>query len=126
MSILAVDFGTKRIGLAISQGFLAQPLTVLPNNQKTFSNLKKICQKFEVEKIIVGLPEGRLVEKILDFAQKCQELLKVEIEFESEVLTTKKAGKFLIESGAPAKKRRQIIDAATAAVILQDYLEKTK
>ena len=123
MSILAIDFGTKKIGLAVSYGMLAEPLEVLPNNSRLFVTLKKICQKFEVEKIVIGQPEGKLLGKVARFAKNCQKLLKAKIEFETEVGTTKKASKLLIASGASAKKRKRIIDAASAAVILQDYLD---
>lgn len=123
MSILAIDFGLKKLGLAISQGFLAAPFAVLPNNKNLFSNLEKICAKNQIEKIIIGLPEGKLRERIFQFGKNCQKKLGIEVVFEDEVFTTKKAQKFLIEAGKTAKLRKKIVDAAAASVILQQYLD---
>lgn len=124
MSILAIDFGTKRIGLAVSSGVVAEPLKVLPNNNKIFQNLKDICEKLEVDKIVIGLPEGTSEAKVVRFAKILEKLLKVKIEFEPEMETTKKATQLLIAGGVHQKKRKKIIDKATAAVILQDYLNR--
>lgn len=126
MSILAIDFGTKRIGLAISEGFLAQPLQVLSNDKNFFSKLKRICAKNNVEKVIVGLPEGTLVDKILRFAKDLQEELKIKVELESEILTTETAKKLLIEAKRGQKFRKESLDAAAATVILQQYLDSQK
>lgn len=126
MSILAIDFGTKRIGLAISEGFLAQPLQVLSNDKKFFSKLKRICAKNNVEKVIVGLPEGTLVDKILRFAKDLQEESKIKVELESEILTTETAKKLLIEAKRGQKFRKESLDAAAATVILQQYLDSQK
>lgn len=126
MSILAIDFGTKRIGLAISEGFLAQPLQVLSNDKKIFSKLKRICAKNNVEKVIVGIPEGTLVDKILRFAKDLQKELKIKVELESEILTTETAKKLLIEAKRGQKFRKESLDAAAATVILQQYLDSQK
>ena len=126
MSILAIDFGTKRIGLAISAGFLAQPFGVLQNDECFFSKLKRICSKNNVEKIIVGIPEGGLVDKILSFAKTLEKELKIKVELESEILTTETARKLLIEAKRGQKFRKKIIDAAAACLILQQYLDTGK
>lgn len=126
MAILAIDFGLKRLGLAVSEGFLAKPLTVLPNNQKIFETLAEICEKLGIKLIIIGIPEGKLVKKILNFSQTLKQKLGVEVEFEDEILTTAKAKGLLIQAQSSKKKRRESLDKAAAAVILQQYLDRTR
>lgn len=126
MSILAIDFGTKRIGLAISEGFLAQPFGVLQNDKSFFPELKRICSKNNVEKIVVGLPEGQLVGKILRFAKTLGKELRVQVELESEILTTETAKRMLIEAKKSQKFRKKSLDAAAACLILQHHLDSKK
>ena len=126
MSILGLDFGVKRLGLAISSGFLAQPLHVLPNNSKVFTNLKNICLSNKTEKIVIGIPEGKLRERVKEFAKSCQQQLGLDVEFEDEILTTVKAQSLLIQSRSTRAKRKRIVDAAAAAVILQQYLDRNQ
>lgn len=124
MKYLGVDFGTKRVGLAISEGNLATPWRVI--KVRGLSDLvEKIPQIVRVEnfeKIVVGLPEGSTGEK----AQKFIRLLLekgLDVTSADETLTSKKALKVMIEAGYGRQKRKSD-DAIAAALILQNYLDE--
>lgn len=116
MKYLGVDFGLKRIGLAISEGELASPWQVV-DTQK----FSEIIKKISFEKIIVGLPEGKMGKNVMRFvnALKKQGFM---VETADETLSSKKAIEAMIGQKAGQKKRRSN-DATAAAIILQDYIE---
>lgn len=119
MTILGIDYGRKKIGLAISEGSIAQPLKVL--RVKSFTQAvektKKIQKELSVEKIIVGVSEGEMGEESHKFAKKIGA-----ITFD-ETLTTHDAQELSIKSGMKRKKRRKMEDAFAAAIMLQSYLD---
>lgn len=127
MRYLGIDYGKKRMGLALSdeEGNIAFPRTQLTtyNIQLTTKIISDIIKKEGIEKIIVGLPvtfggkESAQTAEARAFGEKMREALKVPIEFENEMLTTKMALK-----GGVAKSK---VDAASAAILLQSYLDKT-
>lgn len=122
MKILGIDYGSKRIGLAVSdeKGILARPLLTLKNSQLVISQIKEICQKEDVEKVIVGLPirlkggESLQTKEVKDFAKKLGQLLDLLIIFESEIFTTKIAKEV----------SRKKVDQRAAQIILQSFLDK--
>jgi putative Holliday junction resolvase len=124
MVYLGIDYGRAKVGLAISEGFLAQPLVVLPNGKKLLGKISSLVQQQRVKKIIIGLPEGNLKEEIKIFGQKLKKLASLPIEFEPESLTTQEAVVKMIEAGKGKKARREKKDAFAAALILQSYLDK--
>jgi len=134
MRILAIDYGDVRIGLALSDplGITAQPLLTIENNKNVFEEIKKIVQKYSVEKIIAGLPinmngsYGSSSEKVFSFIEQLKNFVNIDIEFIDERLTTEQAEKTLIESDISRKKRKKNIDKITAAIILQTYLERKR
>ena len=134
MSILSIDVGEKRIGLAGTDelGITVQPLEVL-NANKPYQRILEICDNRKVTKIIIGMPynaegnEGFAAKKVNDFKNKLSKLLKTEnmnivIEFWDEGFTTKNASKWLQEAGVKGKKSRAVIDKLAAAALLEDYL----
>lgn len=133
--ILAIDYGEKRIGLAISDllGFTVQPLPYLENKNQDFfiSALQKIVQEKSVEQIVLGLPvslDGTLGKKALEIqalAQPIQEACRVPVAFQDERFTTRDAEDFLIEElNMSRKKRREIKDALAACLLLEQFLKK--
>ncbi len=124
MKYLGVDFGMKRVGLAISEGELSSPLKII-----TVSSLldatNKIIQEVKaqgVDKIIVGMPEGetgKAAKKLINALKR----EKLEVEEFDETLSTQNTQKLLIEMGLSRKGRGQT-DAQAAAEILQNYLDK--
>lgn len=123
MKYLGVDFGLRRIGLATSEGTLASPWQIL--EVKGFSDavekVSKIIQEGGFEKIVVGLPEGKMGENVAGFVAALKKK-GVEVETFEETLSSKKALEVMLEQGV-AKEKRRHEDAYSAAEILQGYLD---
>lgn len=123
MSILAIDYGTKRIGLAIStyEEFVKPIGVVSPKNfDKTLGDLLK---SEKIEKIVVGLPDGKLKNTVIGFARKLIKNYKIEVLFSDETLSSQRARENLIISGLNRKKRRNNLDAYAACFILEEFLK---
>lgn len=138
MRILCLDFGEKRIGVAVSDptGMLACPLNTIDRRDIMFDAqvIAKCCAEFSVDLILIGLPldsegeEGIAASKVREFAKLLKAKLKeldvnVEFEFWDESHSTIDSNKRMIDAGLGRKKRRRIIDRVAAASILQDYLD---
>ncbi|MDD5415549.1 MAG: Holliday junction resolvase RuvX [Candidatus Daviesbacteria bacterium] len=123
MKYLGIDFGMKRIGLAISEGELASPWQILEVKgfSETIEKISQIIENGQFQKIIVGLPEGKMGQNVRGFV-KALNKMGIEIETMDETLSSKKALQAMIEQGIGVKKRRNE-DAFSAAEILQDYLD---
>ncbi len=123
MRYLGIDFGLTRIGLAISEGELASPWQIL--QVKGFSEaVKKVIKVIkggEFDKIVVGLPEGKMGQNVMGFVKALRKQ-GFEVETFEETLSSKKALEVMIEQGLKRKKRRHE-DAYSAAGILQNYLD---
>ncbi len=129
MNILGIDFGLKKIGLALadSQSKLAIPwgtMEVKSNLDEVVRKIKDLCHREKVGKIIVGLPESGLVEKIKRFGDNLAQATNLPVFYEDESLTSKEALAKMIESGIKKKARRKKEDQIAAALILQNYLER--
>jgi len=134
--IMGIDFGSKRIGISISDPTLtiAQGLLVLENNPEFFDKVKDICFKYDVKLIVVGLPislSGRYSSKtneVLKFVDKLKSKLKIDIVKWDERFTTKIAQRAKIEMNLKKKKRKEKIfdDIISATLILQSYLDFLK
>lgn len=134
MRILGVDYGTVRIGLAISDpsGFLAQGLSVLrrKNDEQAVADIVQIIREHEVEEVVVGLPKhmnGSLGEKAQicqAFADMIEKASGLPVAMYDERLTTVAAEKMLIEADVMRKRRKQVIDAVAATLLLQGYLDR--
>jgi len=131
---LGLDVGTKRIGSAISDplAITAQPLKVisrLPEN-KAIEEIKKICNEYNVETIVAGLPKnmdgtlGFQAEDVMIFVEKITKNTGINVKLEDERLTSKAAERFLIEQNKKPSKNRGLIDITSAILILQQYLDK--
>lgn len=135
MRILGIDYGDKRIGIAMSDplGFTAQAVAVVgkgPTFDEDIKELKKIIKKFEgIDEIVVGLPKtmsGEVkvqAEKVLAFVDALKKTFKIPITTWDERLTTVMAERTLREAGLSAKKQRGIVDKTAATYILQSYLD---
>ena len=124
--ILGIDFGLKRIGLAVADENLAQPLAVVANSPGIIGQILEICRQNKVEKIVIGLPEGRLVKKIKGFSQKLQVATGLPVEFQDETLTSEDALDMMIEIGKKRKTRGEKRDAFAAAIILREFLKRSQ
>ena len=134
--ILGLDYGTKTVGVAISDPLLltAQELETIvrkrPNALRhTLVRSQEICDEYKVEKIILGYPrnmddsEGFRCEETLEFKKLLEKRVDIPIELVDERLTTMYADEILEESGVAKKDRKKVIDQIAAAIILQDYLD---
>lgn len=134
--VIAIDFGTKRVGLAIADPTLsfALPFCVLKNDEYLFTNLKKIIEDENITLIILGYPKtfnnyiSQRHQLILDFQKKLSNFLKdlVEIILFDESYSTKSAHSLMIDSGANKKHYQNSKDMVSACVFLENYLAKVK
>lgn len=128
-----MDIGEKRIGVAISDElyFSANGLDVIErkNNGEDINKIAEIVSRYNVVKIVVGLPKnmdgsvGPSGEEVKKYVNKLQNALEVEVDFWDERLSTVAAEKTLIEADISRKKRKKVIDKMAAVFILQNYLD---
>jgi putative Holliday junction resolvase len=133
MRILAIDHGTKRIGIAISDELkmIAQPLEFIPAEPfaSFLSRLKELLRDKEVEMVLVGLPRnmdgsyGSSALKVQDFIAVLKGAITVPIQTWDERLTSALANRFLIEGNVRREKRKEKVDKMAAAILLQSYLD---
>jgi putative Holliday junction resolvase len=133
MRILGLDFGSKVIGVAISDELTitAQPLTSIRriSLEKDLSSILEIVAGYQVEEVVVGLPinmngtKGESARKAEAFIEKLQGRLSSKIIPWDERMTTMAAERVLLEGDVSRRKRRKVIDRVAAALILQGYLD---
>jgi len=132
---LAIDVGTKRIGIAVSDelGMTAQPVLTLERRRSRREDLRSIarlCRRFGVAGIVVGNPirlTGEIspqAAKVHAFALELGELAGLPIHLWDERLTTHEAHKLLYEAGQARHRHRFVVDQVAATLILQGFLDK--
>jgi len=134
MRLLGLDWGTSKVGIAISDplGITAQPLHYLKNDATLMNAISSLIDKNSVEAIILGFPknmngsEGDSADHVKEFRDKLAGGLGIEVKLWDERLTTKTAMRTLIDSDVSRKKRKQIIDSASACVMLQGYMDSIR
>lgn len=122
MRILGIDYGTKKTGLAVSDPTetIANPYDVLVSDKKLISEIKKICEKEKIGKIVVGLPVDYLgkpnliMDEVQQFVADLKQAVGLPIIMENETLSTQQATQ---EIG-----RDKMYDARAAAIILNSFL----
>jgi len=122
MKILAIDFGLKKIGLAVSEGILAEPLGIVKKKEQ----IKKICERYKIEKIVIGLSEGKMAQKTKQFGQKLSRETGLPVVYQDETLTSREAQNLMIKIGKSKKGRKKGDHAIAAALILNEYLNLTR
>jgi putative Holliday junction resolvase len=133
MRILAIDYGSARIGLALSDptGTLARPLPFLPakGDAKLAKEIAALVTKESIERILLGLPRhmngelGEAASKVQAFATVLGQATTVKIELLDERLSTVQASRQLHEAGRDSRKQRGKIDSESATVLLQAWLD---
>lgn len=133
MRILAIDHGTKRMGIAISDelGMIAQPLEFIPAEPfaEFLARLKEILKEKQVELILVGMPRnmngsyGPAALKVQEFIAALKSAVTIPIQTLDERLTSVQAHRFLTEAEVSSRKRKGKVDKSAAAVLLQGYLD---
>lgn len=133
MRILALDHGTRRVGVAVSDELqmIAQPLEyIAPEPFADFlTRLKEILREKEASLILVGMPRnmdgsyGPAALKVQEFVAALKDAVTVPIKTWDERLTTVQAQKFLIQGGVRRDQRKLKVDKTAAAILLQSYLD---
>ncbi|HKN87799.1 MAG TPA: Holliday junction resolvase RuvX [Nitrospiraceae bacterium] len=131
--ILALDPGTKRIGVALSDemGWIAQPLETFERRSITadLTHIRHLVHEHEVDRVILGMPfrldgsVGPAAEQVGQFKVMLEGVLTVPIIPWDERLTSKSAEAILIEANVSRRKRKGAVDRVAAAILLQSYLE---
>lgn len=135
MRILGLDYGSKTVGVAMTDalGMTVQPYKTIQREREsklrqTLSEIAEIVEQYQIEKIVMGLPlnmddtEGDRAAKTRDFAEKLKLRVAVPIEFTDERLTTMEAEELLDQSGIPRSEQKKVIDQVAAQLILEQYL----
>jgi putative Holliday junction resolvase len=132
--VLAVDFGTKRMGLAVSDalGLTAQGLPTLERTrrQDDLRRIQQLAEEYSVERVLVGYPLSQggkataMSRQVAGFAQKLRQRLGCPVELWDERLSSVEANRLLRSSGIGVEKRRRAVDRVAATLILQSYLDR--
>lgn len=132
MRIMGLDYGTKRIGVALCDelGMTGQSLTTIfrKNREQVLAAIEDLVKNHGVEKIVIGYPlrldgsEGIQCEKVSRFARLLEARLSIPVIKWDETLSSRTAEDILIEAGMRREKRKKIVDKMAAGIILQGYL----
>ena len=136
MRILGLDYGSKTVGVAVSDplGLTAQKVETIWRKQenklrRTLARIEELIAEYEVEKIVLGFPKnmnntvGERAEKALEFGEMLKKRTGLEVIMWDERLTTVEADRTLIEAGVRREHRKQYLDGIAAVFILQGYLD---
>lgn len=136
MRIMGLDFGSKTVGVALSDptGLIATGLEIVRRERedklrKTLARIEEIIMEYKVEKIVLGYPknmndtEGERVEKTLAFKEMLERRTALEVVLWDERLTTVAADELMMEAGVRREERKKYVDKIAAAFILQGYLD---
>jgi len=133
MRILALDHGTKSIGVAVSDEMkiFATPLEYIPAKPLAdfLARLKDIIREKEAEMILIGMPRnmdgsyGPAALKVQEFVAVLKDAITIPIKTLDERLTTVQAQRFLIQGNVRRDKRKEKVDQTAAAILLQSYLD---
>ena len=139
MRIMGLDYGSKTVGVAISDplGITAQGIETITRKdenklRKTCARIEALIEEYQVEKIVIGLPKhmnndiGIRAEKSMEFAEMLKRRTGLEVQMWDERLTTMEAERTLIESNIRREDRKKYIDKIAAVFILQGYLDSVR
>ncbi len=136
MRIMGLDFGSKTVGVAISDALLvtAQGIEIIRRKEEnklrqTLARIEELIVEYEVEEIVLGLPknmnatEGVRVELTMEFKEKLERRTGLTVHMWDERLTTVAADRTMMEAGIRREKRKDYVDMIAATLILQGYLD---
>ena len=136
MRILGLDYGSKTVGVAVSDplGLTAQGLETIWRKQEnklrqTLARIEELVSEYQVEKIVVGYPKnmnntvGERAEKALEFKEMLERRTGLPVVMWDERLTTVEANRTLMEANVRRENRKQYLDERAAVFILQGYLD---
>lgn len=136
MRILGLDYGSKTVGVAVSDpfGWTAQGVEIIRREKenilrKTFVRIQELVDQYQVTEIVLGYPvmlsgdEGVRVEKTKEFKETLERRIGLPVTFRDERLTTVAANEAMEEAGIPKKQWKDYVDMVAAQIILQGYLD---
>ena len=130
MRIMGLDYGSKTVGVAVSDSLLLTICRAQENKlRQTLARIKVLCGEYEVEEIVLGFPKnmnntiGDRAEKSLEFAEMLKKRTGLPIVMWDERLTTVEANRTLMEIGVRRENRKEYVDKIAAVFILQGYLD---
>ena len=136
MRILGLDYGSKTVGVAISDplGLTAQGLEIVRRKsenklRQTLARMQELVEEYQVEKIVLGFPKhmnndiGDRAEKSLEFREMLEKRTGLEVVMWDERLSTVSAHQTMTELGIRGEKRKEYVDEIAAVFILQGYLD---
>jgi putative Holliday junction resolvase len=136
MRIMGIDYGTKRIGISISDPSctMAHPLdtVAVKADGSHIGHIRALAGEYEITLVVVGLPYnmdgsiGPSGEKVIEWSKELESVLALPVVLWDERLTTSEAHDFLISLKVKGKKRKHIVDKIAASIILNDYLNSTQ
>ena len=139
MRTLGLDYGSKTVGVAVTDplGLTAQGVEIIRRQKenhlrKTYQRIKELCEQYDVEKIVLGLPlnmddtMGDRAEKTLEFKKELERRLSVPVFLVDERLTTVEAIEIMDDAGIKVSEREKYVDMIAATIILQDYMNSTE
>ena len=137
--IMGLDFGSKTVGVAVSDPLLltAQGIEIIRRKEenklrRTLARIEELILEYEVEEIVLGLPknmndsEGDRVRATREFAEKLERRTALPVIFRDERLTTVAADRAMMEAGIRREHRKEHVDRIAAVLILQGYLDYRK
>ncbi len=139
MRILGLDYGTKTVGVAVSDdlGLTAQPLETITRKdanklRKTYARIEELVREYQAEAIVLGFPKnmnntvGERGDAAIDFRDALVRRIGIPVILWDERLTTVASEKVLMESGVRRENRKKVIDQIAASFILQGYLDSRR
>lgn len=139
MRIMGLDYGSKTVGVAMSDELLitAQVLETITRKEenklrRTLARIEELAKEYQVERIVLGYPKnmnntlGERIEKTMEFKEALERRTGLPVILWDERLTTVEAERSLIESNVRRENRKQYVDRIAAAFILQGYLDRIK
>ena len=136
MRIMGLDFGSKTVGVAVSDSLVtAQGVEIIRRKEEnklrqTLARIEELIVEYEVEEIVLGLPknmnatEGVRAELTLEFKDKLERRTGLPVHMWDERLTTVAADKIMMETGVRRENRKKYVDMIAATLILQGYLDR--
>lgn len=136
MRVMGLDYGSKTVGVAVSDllGITAQGVETIERKdenklRQTLARIETLVQEYEVEKIVLGFPKnmnntiGERAQKSLEFKEKLERRIGIPVIMWDERLTTVEAERTLMESNVRREERKKYVDKIAAVFILQGYLD---
>ena len=135
MRYLGLDLGSRTLGVSVSDktGMIASSLKVIRHNEeydRLLLDVKNLIDELGIDAVVLGYPKnmngtiGPKGELSLSFKEKLESIVSVPIYLQDERLTTKSATDMLIEGNVSRKKRKEVVDAVAATIILQSFLDR--